>query len=215
MTTWLDRARREIPKKADLATAVTDERSLTAVMAVSHPGKSGISRVSNGGNGSALTAGFREIEGWKVDRGAFLSIPSMPHTTSQRVEREISKSLGQGTAVTDERNPTSARMPHFSMYATYGDNCLPYPERRALCAKQNALYLRLSRRLDKFDGFTTDLEAEMALEAWASDEAIKELYAGHMSWAEHRRLIYAWAKVELAAIRRHRELNTGGQSHAE
>jgi hypothetical protein len=62
MTNWLERAKREIPKSAGLPTAITAERNLTAVTAVPHPGKPGISRGSIGSNGSAPAEGFREIE---------------------------------------------------------------------------------------------------------------------------------------------------------
>ena len=58
MANWLERARREIPKRPDRPTAVTDERTLTAVMAVSHSGVSGISSTSNGSNGSIPSAPF-------------------------------------------------------------------------------------------------------------------------------------------------------------
>ena len=62
MTNWLDRAKREIPQGAGRATAITDERSPTAVTAVREPGAPDILRDSIGSNGSATAAGFREIE---------------------------------------------------------------------------------------------------------------------------------------------------------
>ena len=77
MTNWLERAKRElglggmgdlspnsqIPKGAGRGTAVTDERHLTAVTAVPHPGESENAQASIGSNGSEPAAGFREIEG--------------------------------------------------------------------------------------------------------------------------------------------------------
>ncbi|MBI5815440.1 MAG: hypothetical protein HZB29_07500 [Nitrospinae bacterium] len=197
MANWLERARREILEKADLATAVTAKRNLTAVMAVTHLGESGISRVSNDTNGSALAAGFWKIESSKTSKDTF-----------QRAKIEISKSVGLGTDVTDERNLRSVGTP------PYGNNCLPYHERRALYAKQNGLYLRLKRRMDKYERLTRDPETITALEAWAGDHAFVELYAGRRSWAEHRRIIYTWAQAELASIRSQREYNIGGKHHA-
>ena len=62
MADWLERARREIPRGADRATADTDERSLTTVTAVPQQAKSGISGPSIGSNGSAPHAVLPEIE---------------------------------------------------------------------------------------------------------------------------------------------------------
>lgn len=79
MANWLERAQREIPQSPGGATAIADERNLTAVtavppsgspeisralsavMAVRASGEPEISRASIGSNGSASAAGFREI----------------------------------------------------------------------------------------------------------------------------------------------------------
>lgn len=215
MANWIDRARREILEKAGLGTAVTAKRNLTAVLAVTHLEESGISRVSNGSNGSTLEGSFLEIELGKMATVAFYPVQQMSKAIPHREESEISKSVSFGTAVTDERNPTSVKMAPFSGNMTYGSNRLPYPERRALYARQNGLYLRLKRRLDKFERLTSDPEIAKALESWAGDHAVLELYAGERPWAEHRRIIYTWAKAELASIRSQRKQNIGGKQHAE
>lgn len=62
MTNWLQRAQAEISQNPDQGTANTDERSLTAVLAVPNPAISGISRVSIGSNGSTESADLREID---------------------------------------------------------------------------------------------------------------------------------------------------------
>ena len=49
---WLERARREIPKSTQRRTANSAERTLTAVMAVPHPGLWEKSAASIGSNGS-------------------------------------------------------------------------------------------------------------------------------------------------------------------
>lgn len=62
MTNWLERAKREMSKSAGRVTANSDERDVTAVMAVPYPGELENSGASIGSNGSAQVAGFREIE---------------------------------------------------------------------------------------------------------------------------------------------------------
>ena len=59
---WLERARREIPKSARRRTANSAERTLTAVMAVPHPGLWEKSAASIGSNGSTPSGDFSEIE---------------------------------------------------------------------------------------------------------------------------------------------------------
>ena len=59
---WLERARREIPKSARRRTANSAERTLTAVMAVPHPGLWEKSAASIGSNGSTSSGDFSEIE---------------------------------------------------------------------------------------------------------------------------------------------------------
>ncbi len=197
MVDWLDRARREIPKRAGQGTAVTAKRNLTAVLAVTHLGKSEISSFSNDSNGSTLAAGFREIKSRKLDSDTLHSVSPISNTANQQAKIEISKNVGQATAITDERNLASGKTP-------YSNDCLPYHERRALYARQNAFYCHLQHRLSKFE-IETDSATLLTLDDWAGDEAIRELYAGRRSWKEQRRFIYIWAKAELAAIRRHRE----------
>ena len=62
MTNWLERARREIPRSADRATANSDERSLTTVTAVIDQANSENSGPSIGSNGSTPDAVLPEIE---------------------------------------------------------------------------------------------------------------------------------------------------------
>jgi hypothetical protein len=62
MSSWLERARREIPQGADGATTKTDEGTLSAVTAVPKTDDSENSRASIGSNGSAPVAVSREIE---------------------------------------------------------------------------------------------------------------------------------------------------------
>ncbi len=62
MTNWLERAKLEISKSAGGVTANSDERDVTAVMAVLNPGKSNNSGNSIGSNGSEQSATFREID---------------------------------------------------------------------------------------------------------------------------------------------------------
>ncbi len=62
MTNWLERARREIPRTATQATANSDKRSLTAVMAVGKPANSGISESSNDTNGSTQESVLAETD---------------------------------------------------------------------------------------------------------------------------------------------------------
>ena len=57
---WLERARRKIPKSARRRTANSAERTLTAVMAVSHPGLG--SAASIGSNGSTSPSHLLESE---------------------------------------------------------------------------------------------------------------------------------------------------------
>ena len=59
---WLERARREIPKSSRRRTANSAERTLTAVMAVPHPGLWEKSAASIGSNGSTSSGDFSEIE---------------------------------------------------------------------------------------------------------------------------------------------------------
>jgi hypothetical protein len=59
---WLERARREIPKNAPRCTANSAERTLTAVMAVSHPGLWEKSAASIGSNGSTSPSRLLELE---------------------------------------------------------------------------------------------------------------------------------------------------------
>jgi hypothetical protein len=54
---WLERARREIPENAIRPTAITAERTLTAVLAVPHPS----SEASNGSIGSTPPGDFQKI----------------------------------------------------------------------------------------------------------------------------------------------------------
>jgi len=62
MANWLERARREIQKTPCRPTANTDERTLTAVMAVRHPGLCEKSAASIGSNGSTPSGDFSKIE---------------------------------------------------------------------------------------------------------------------------------------------------------
>jgi hypothetical protein len=62
MTNWLQRAKIEISQNADFGTANTDDRSLTAVLAVAIPVVCEISRGSIGSNGSAESADLPEID---------------------------------------------------------------------------------------------------------------------------------------------------------
>ena len=62
MTNWLERAKREMSKSTDRVTANSDERDVTAVMAVPYSGELANSGASIGSNGSAQVAGFREID---------------------------------------------------------------------------------------------------------------------------------------------------------
>ncbi len=59
---WLERARREIPKGARQRTANSAERTLTAVMAVPHPGLWEKSAASIGSNGSTSPSYLLESE---------------------------------------------------------------------------------------------------------------------------------------------------------
>lgn len=85
------------------------------------------------------------------------------------------------------------------------DNRLPLPDRQRLYALQNALVLRLERRLDRFIKFTGEPAVSAALDAWAGSGAMEGLYTGCRTWPEQRRLIFAWAQVEFQAIRYHRD----------
>jgi hypothetical protein len=58
---WLERARREIPKSAHRRTANSAERTLTAVMAVPHPGFWEKSAASIGSNGSTSPSRLLEL----------------------------------------------------------------------------------------------------------------------------------------------------------
>lgn len=62
MTNWLQRAKAEIAQSTACGTANSDERTLSAVLAVPNAAISDISRVSIGSNGSAETAGLPEID---------------------------------------------------------------------------------------------------------------------------------------------------------
>ena len=62
MTNWLHRAKAEILQNAGIGTANSDDRGLTAVLAVPNPTVSEISRGSIGSNGSAESEGWREID---------------------------------------------------------------------------------------------------------------------------------------------------------
>ncbi|RYF47360.1 MAG: hypothetical protein EOO38_12335 [Cytophagaceae bacterium] len=62
MTNWLERAKSEMSKGIGWVTADSDERDVTAVMAVSYPDKSENPGDSIGSNGSAQVTGFQEIE---------------------------------------------------------------------------------------------------------------------------------------------------------
>jgi hypothetical protein len=64
---WLDRARREIQKSARRRTAITAERTLTAVMAVPHRAFWKKSRASIGSNGSASIQRIPEIADARED----------------------------------------------------------------------------------------------------------------------------------------------------
>ena len=59
---WLEHARREIPKSARRRTANSAERTLTAVMAVPHPGLWEKSAASIGSNGSTSPSRLLELE---------------------------------------------------------------------------------------------------------------------------------------------------------
>lgn len=207
MTNWLDRARREMPKSSGKGTAVTDKIAISAVLAVRHLGKSGISSVNNGSIGSILTEGFQEIESMNMGVADMLPpVPAMTDAIHHQMEGKIPKSPKCGTAVTAEIDLTVAIMPPaVHQQPVANDSRLSYPERRSLYARQNALYLRLSRRLDKVT-MTASGQAAEALVAWAGDAATADLYTGRRSWADQRRRIYAWARAELAAVRRHKEL---------
>ncbi len=65
MTNWLERAKLEISRGADRVTANSDERDITAVMAVLNPDESENSGDSIGSNGSEQSATFREIKAVK------------------------------------------------------------------------------------------------------------------------------------------------------
>lgn len=66
MTNWFERAKREMSKGIGWVTADSDERDVTAVMAVSYPGKSENPGDSIGSNGSAQVASLQEIEDVKT-----------------------------------------------------------------------------------------------------------------------------------------------------
>ena len=70
MTKWLERAKREIPKIPDRATAITADRCPTSVTAVSGQGTSENSRASIGSNGSKPAEGLREITPSCSDEGS-------------------------------------------------------------------------------------------------------------------------------------------------
>jgi hypothetical protein len=59
---WLERARREIQESARRLTANSAERTLTAVMAVPHPGLWEKSAASIGSNGSISPSRLLELE---------------------------------------------------------------------------------------------------------------------------------------------------------
>ena len=214
MVNWLDRARSEIPKWAGQATAITDKRGPSAVLAGSHLGASGISRPSNGSNGSSLEASFWEIEYDGMSHEAVSHSPAILNAV-QWAKSEVHNSLGLETAVSDERNLESGEKPPLAERVSNVDDCLPYPKRRVLYAKQNALYLRLIQRLDRYDQYPTDTETLAAQEGWAGNDAIAELYSGRRSWAVQRKYIYTWARAEIEAIRSHRRCNTGSERNAE
>jgi hypothetical protein len=127
MANWLERARREIPQSADLATAKTDERTLAAVTAVPRLGESKSACASIGSNGSASVAASREI---KADS---------PMTTAQ--ESAIGSWLAQ-IEETDEaivvhvmnrcqQDPDARR--YFIRRASEVRSPDPFPDDRRLC----------------------------------------------------------------------------------
>jgi hypothetical protein len=61
MNKWLARAKSEIAKATDRATANTDVETLTAAMAVPQPGESEKVAASNGSNGSTPTGYFQDF----------------------------------------------------------------------------------------------------------------------------------------------------------
>ncbi|NMM29168.1 MAG: hypothetical protein HHJ12_18305 [Glaciimonas sp.] len=62
MTNWLERAKLEMSKSTGRVTANSDERDVTAVMAVPYPGELENSSASIGSNGSVQIADFQKIE---------------------------------------------------------------------------------------------------------------------------------------------------------
>lgn len=73
MANWLERAKREIPRGADRATAKADEGNPTTLMAAPEPDGQGISRGSFGSNDSAPSEGFHE------------TAPAVPMTAGEEV----------------------------------------------------------------------------------------------------------------------------------
>jgi hypothetical protein len=87
------------------------------------------------------------------------------------------------------------------------------------------LWRRLANRFNRFmePGYLAWTQSH-APELWARREAARlawddpavyqDFQACRIPWAEYRRLIYQWARVELACIRAHRRSLAGVERHA-
>ena len=55
---------------------------------------------------------------------------------------------------------------------------------------------------------------EAARQAWDTNERLESMKSGRISWRDYRRLMLAWARVEVKAIRCHRRHLAGVKRHA-
>jgi hypothetical protein len=171
-------------------------------------------------------SGWRDtlkVEG--IPPGTYTQYPHNPHNRHDRGKTALTGGDSADTAYSAYRTPT----PTLPVVTPKQGQPMAVDVTRQLAADSERLFLRLWRRTAiRFNcvmrpGYLTWTQShepelwrrrEATRTAWDDPAVYQDFQACRIPWAEYRRRVYAWARVEVEAIRRHREYLGGVKRHA-